>query len=203
MSSESAPERRPTLDRESVVAAARTAIVKNGVEKFSLRRLASDLGVTAPALYAYVRGKEELVGAVAESEFQRFMERLASVEDAEPLARIRADCRAYVDHARENPELFKLMFQFRPVLTETPRGDEFAPATRSFERASSAVEAAVAAGLFASDDALTASLSIWTAMHGLVSLIQSGAQFTPEQEEQIFETLMHSLLTGLQTPREK
>ena len=203
MSSESAPEHRPTLDRESVVSAARAAIAKNGLEKFSLRRLASDLGVTAPALYAYVRGKEELMGAVAEGEFQRFMERLASVEDGEPLARIRADCRAYVDHARENPELFNLMFQFRPVLTETPRGDEFAPATRSFERASSAVEAAVAAGLFARNDALTASLSIWTAMHGLVALIQSGAQFTPEQEEQSFETLMHSLLTGLQTPREK
>lgn len=195
--------RRPTLDRESIVAAARAAIAKEGLERFSLRRLAADLGVTAPALYAHVRGKEELIGAVAEDEFRRFVERLAAVEEGDPLERIRADCRAYVDHARENPELFKLMFQFRPLITETPRGDEFDPATRSFQRGSAAVQDAIAAGLLATDDALTASLTIWTATHGLVALILSGAQFGDEQEEQLFESLMHCVISGLQTPREK
>lgn len=203
MSSESAPTRRPTLDRESIVAAAREAIAREGLENFSLRRLASELGVTAPALYAHLSGKEELIGAVAEAEFQRFMERLEAVEDADPLARIRADCRAYLDHARENPELFKLMFRFRPVITETPRGDEFAAATRSFQRGSQPVQDAIDAGLFVSDDALTASLTIWTATHGLVELILSGAQFTAEQEEKLFDSLMHAVLTGLQTPQEK
>lgn len=194
---------RPTLDRDSIVAAARIAIAQHGVENFSLRRLASDLGVTAPALYAHVRGKEELIGAVAAGEFQHFREHLKTVEAGEPLERIRADCKAYVGYARENPELFKLMFQFRPVITETPRGDEFDPATRSFESGSAAVQDAFDAGLFATDDALTASLTIWTATHGLVSLILSGAQFTPGQEEKIFDTLMHAVLTGLQTPKEK
>lgn len=202
MPSESARVRRPSLDRESIVAAARDAIAKEGLERFSLRKLAGDLGVTAPALYAHVRGKEELIGAVAEAEFQRFMARLATVEDADPLTRIRADCRAYVSHARENPELFKLMFQFRPVITERPRGDEFAAATQTFQRGSAAVQAAVDQGLFATDDALTAGLTIWTAVHGLVSLILSGAQFGEEQEEELFESLMHTVLSGLGTPRE-
>jgi hypothetical protein len=107
-----------------------------------------------------------------------------------------------VSHARENPELFKLMFQFRPVITERPRGDEFAAATQTFQRGSAAVQAAVDQGLFATDDALTAGLTIWTAVHGLVSLILSGAQFGEEQEEELFESLMHTVLSGLGTPRE-
>ena len=202
MPSESAPARRPALDRESIIAAARTAIAKEGLERFSLRRLAADLGVTAPALYAHVRGKEELIGAVAEDEFRRFVERLADVGEGDPLERIRAGCRAYVDHARENPELFKLMFRFRPVITSSPRGDEFAAATRSFQRGSAAVEDAIAAGLLKTDDPLLASLTIWTATHGLVALILSGADLGAQQEEQLFESLMHVVLTGLQTPRE-
>jgi AcrR family transcriptional regulator len=203
MPSESTRARRPTLDRESIVAAARAAIAKEGLEAFSLRRLAAELGVTAPALYAHVSGKEELIGAVAEAEFQRFMELLEVAEGGDPIERIRADCRTYVDHARENPELFKLMFQFRPVITEQPRGDEFAAATRSFQRGSAPIQDAIDAGLFATDDALTASLTIWTAIHGLVSLILTGAQFTPEQEEKLFDSLMHCVLTGLRTPQEK
>ena len=49
MPSESDRARRPALDRETIVSAARAAIAKEGLDKFSLRRLASQLGVTAPA----------------------------------------------------------------------------------------------------------------------------------------------------------
>jgi len=197
MTAESPRPRRPALDRPAIIAAARAAIAEEGLDAFSLRRLAAQLGVTAPALYAYVRGKDELTRAVAEEEFARFMRRLDSVEHGEPLERIRADCRAYVDHARQNPELFKLMFRFRPVITEEPRGDEFAAATRSFQRGSAAVQDAIDAGLFKSDDALTTSLTIWTAIHGLVSLILAGAQFSPEQEEKLFDSVVDTVLSGL------
>ena len=94
------------------------------------------------------------------------------------------------------------MFRFRPVITSSPRGDEFAAATRSFQRGSAAVEDAIAAGLLKTDDPLLASLTIWTATHGLVALILSGADLGAQQEEQLFESLMHVVLTGLQTPRE-
>ena len=58
---------RPLLHREAIVAAARELIVADGLEALSLRRLAARLGVTAPALYAHVRDKQDLLRAVAES----------------------------------------------------------------------------------------------------------------------------------------
>ena len=88
--------RRATLDRQAIVEAARNAIAKEGLDKFSLRRLATQLGVTAPALYAHVKGKEELIRAVANGEFVRFSERIESMQHGDPLERIRADCRVYM-----------------------------------------------------------------------------------------------------------
>ena len=152
MSSDPRPTRRPALDRAGVVAAARDSIAKEGYEAFSLRQLASQLGVTAPALYAHVRGKKELIRAVAEMEFGRFTKLLEKVDLNDPLERIREGARVYVNFARENPEIFRLMFRFRPVITEEPRGDEFDAATRSFQRGAASIRQAMDAGALRNDD---------------------------------------------------
>jgi len=55
----------PSLTRELVIATARRHLEADGLGRFSLRAVARDLEVTAPALYAYVSSKEELVALVA------------------------------------------------------------------------------------------------------------------------------------------
>ena len=60
------PADRPPLQRETIVEAARDLIITDGLEALSLRRLAGQLGVTAPALYAHVRDKQDLLRALAE-----------------------------------------------------------------------------------------------------------------------------------------
>jgi AcrR family transcriptional regulator len=63
-----APRRaaRATLDRERVVAAALALVDRDGVERFSLRRLAAGLGVTPMAIYNHVQGRRDLLQAVAD-----------------------------------------------------------------------------------------------------------------------------------------
>jgi TetR/AcrR family tetracycline transcriptional repressor len=53
------------IDRETVVKAAVRLIDEHGLEALTLRRLASELGVQAPALYWHVRNKRELLDLVA------------------------------------------------------------------------------------------------------------------------------------------
>lgn len=57
--------RRP-LDRERVLRGALGLIDAEGLEELTMRRLASDLGVTAMALYNHVSGREELLDGVAD-----------------------------------------------------------------------------------------------------------------------------------------
>jgi TetR/AcrR family tetracycline transcriptional repressor len=54
------------LDRETVVTTALRLIDENGLEALTLRKLASELGVRAPALYWHVKNKRELLDLVSE-----------------------------------------------------------------------------------------------------------------------------------------
>jgi AcrR family transcriptional regulator len=63
-SSSSQPQRtgRPArISRADIVAAANTVIEADGVEKLTMRRLATELGCTPMALYHHVRDKEDLL----------------------------------------------------------------------------------------------------------------------------------------------
>jgi TetR/AcrR family tetracycline transcriptional repressor len=53
------------LDRASIVATAFAVLGKKGLDGLSLRVLASQLGVQAPALYWHVHNKAELIGMMA------------------------------------------------------------------------------------------------------------------------------------------
>src|SRR5690606_21556143 len=55
----------PSLSRERIVAAAFLQLVEEGLDRLSMRRLATRLGVQAPALYWHVGDKAELLGLMA------------------------------------------------------------------------------------------------------------------------------------------
>ena len=58
--------RRRGLTREAIVARALEIGAAEGLEAVSLRRLASELGVTSMALYRHVRDKQDLINAMTE-----------------------------------------------------------------------------------------------------------------------------------------
>ena len=52
------------MNRDEVVAAARTMIEQGGAEALSMRKLAAELGVTTTTIYWHVGGRDELILAV-------------------------------------------------------------------------------------------------------------------------------------------
>jgi TetR/AcrR family transcriptional regulator, tetracycline repressor protein len=59
--------KQPVLTRDKVVDAAIAVIGADGLESFSMPRLAKRLGVSAPSLYHHFGGKDELLAEVARS----------------------------------------------------------------------------------------------------------------------------------------
>ncbi|CAN5633108.1 TetR/AcrR family transcriptional regulator [soil metagenome] len=192
------PSDRSVLTRDAIMAAAREVIATSGLEALSLRRLATGLGVTAPALYAHVTDKEDLLRALATAEFDVLLARFAAVDEADPVARIRAHSRAYVAHARASPELFQVMFLFPPDLgaADLPEGMELPGATQAFSAAFGAVEEAAGSGALAIDDPLLAALTLWSAMHGVATVLQLGLDLPAEVEEALIDEVTDRLLAG-------
>lgn len=189
---------RAGLSRDAVVGAARALIVEESLESLSLRRVGAALGVTAPALYAHVDGKRDLLRAIAERELGALIERFEAVDDGDPVDRIRSYSRAYIDYAIDNPELFKTMFLFPPELPVAAHtGEELPIATRAFELPTAAIAEAVAAGTFPHTDPATAGLVLWVATHGAATVLLLGFDLDPAARDQLVTNVLDTVIAGL------
>jgi AcrR family transcriptional regulator len=187
------------LSRQAIIEAARALLAADGIEAVSLRRVAGALGVTAPALYAHVKDKHDLLQGVADQEGRRVIERIRSILETDPLALIRARCLAYVAYAKENPALFKAIFMVRPELTAEPDDAEAMAtmATEAFQVGAAPLFELARAGLLGSVDPHLAALTIWTATHGVATVILAGPEFDPDLERALVETVIDAVIAGL------
>lgn len=189
---------RQPLSREAISAAAREILVNEGLHSVSLRRVAGSLGVTAPALYAHVVDKRDLLQGIAEQEFEALLARFRSVTDTDPVERLRRQARTYISYACENPDLFRAMFLFRPELTSEERGEDPPLATRALQAFTDTVRAGMDGGRFASDgDPRLLALTVWTAVHGAATALLSGPPLDVELQARLPDSAVDILISGL------
>lgn len=160
MSPRPAPDLRAR--RDQVLTIAREIAESQGWPAVTMRRLATELGVTQPVLYTVFDGRQALVDAVALQGFDDLAVALQGV-DATPSARLRA----YLDFAAENPRTYEAMFSM-------PSGLPFAAADtpEPLQRAFAAVSL-----VFPDADGTRAEVA-WSLVHGLATL-EGGARLTP------------------------
>ncbi|HXR44991.1 MAG TPA: WHG domain-containing protein [Pseudolysinimonas sp.] len=154
------PRPAPDLDlrRDQITDAASAVAEAEGWPAVTMRRLATEIGVTQPVLYsAFPGGRQAVIDAVALNGFAAIAAALESV-DAEPAARMRA----YLDFAFGHPHLYEAMFSMPSGLRFGP-GNDLAPLRRAF----AAIQEA-----FPGPD-VTAAEVAWATVHGLVTLQRS------------------------------
>ena len=186
------------LTRELVIATARAQLERGESAQLSLRGVARELDVTAPALYLYVKDKRDLLAGVAEEHFEALLTRFEAAEDPDPLQWIRNLSRAYIDHARSSPALFPLLFRYPP--TPVPDADVFPPAARAFEMAARATAAAIDAGILVVDDPADASTVMWCAVHGVAEVVLMGFVVDDDAVARLAEGVIDTVLAGQITP---
>jgi AcrR family transcriptional regulator len=188
---------RQPLTREAIAKAARDILVAEGLHAVSLRRVAASLGVTAPALYAHVVDKRDLLQGIVEREIDGLMERFADQTGGTPYDRLRAMSIAYIDYGLQNPDLFRAMFLFRPELTAEPRADQPALGSKINDAFLKVVRQAQESGNLDSGDPELAALTIWTTAHGVVTTLLSGPPLHIDLKNRLAEAAVDASLTGL------
>jgi len=160
--------------REKLITAATGIFAAKGLEGFTMRELASALGVSAMTPYRYFKDKEEILAAVRATAFDRFSDALegAFASQSDPGERGAAVGQAYVHFAFNEPASYKLMFDMtQPEETTYP---ELARATTRARRTMTEyVRALVDAGVLAGDPTLLGHV-FWAALHGAVVLQLAG-----------------------------
>jgi AcrR family transcriptional regulator len=154
-------------------------VAEAGASALSLKAIAKQMGLSAPALYRYFASRDDLLTELilsAYRELAEVMEAEAAAEAAEPAARrLTSLARAMRDWALANPQRYLLLFG-TPVPGYAAPPEATVLSTRIFVPVLAGFSAAVptsqsARGL---DPALRGPLAFWTRLHGVLSLELSG-----------------------------
>lgn len=167
-----APRGSGELLRGEIIAAARECLVRLGsADAVSIRAVAAHVGVTPPSIYLHFADKNDLLGAVVADTFRELDDAMlaeAATADS-PLGRLRACGLAYVRFAITHPEHYRLA-AMDPCPKPNIEVDEVLRSA-AFEHFQQTVVECIEAGIFTGDDPLPITFDLWTAAHGVASLV--------------------------------
>lgn len=161
--------------RRALLAAAEAELAEKGAEGFSLRGCARRAGVSHAAPAHHFGDAAGLLAALAAEGFQRFLatmrSRVEAADGNDPDARLIASGLGYIEFARANPALFRLMFS----------SDRPDPGDEGLRQAAGAAfdYLGKAAGHLAGAEPMATSrgrrqvAALWAMAHGLADLLLS------------------------------
>ncbi len=162
-----------------------------GYAGVTLRALSQELGCSRTTPYRYFKDKAQILWAVRAEGFLRLAQAQESAARAEPEPerRLQAVGRAYLRFAAEEPDYYRLMFEFREKFASAPSAEQAAAVRRSQRPLADAVAMAAKAGLLEGDPMTVAHLA-WAALHGVASLhladkLKLGRTFDQLSEEMV------------------
>jgi AcrR family transcriptional regulator len=189
--------------RERILAHACELYLADGLEGFSMRKLARSLGVTAPALYRHYESKEQVLHEVVREAYERFARHLyTALEGPTPLERFDMAGHGYLVFALENPRLFEVLFAAPDHLgwDSVPKDLE-AQACALGQFWNDRVRECMDAGILRRGDPQGIATTLWSHAHGLVTLFLRGRMRVDEETfRKIYRDSHRRMLAGLATP---
>ena len=184
--------------REKLIAAATKIFADRGREGFTMRELASELGVSAMTPYRYFRDKDEILAAVRADAFDRFADALEGAFSVEGDAGTRGQAvgEAYMRFAFSEPASYRLMFDMTQP-EETTYPDLARASTRARKTMTDYVRALVNEGFLEGDPVLIGHV-FWAALHGAVVLELAGKLDKECNFETISRAAFRALMVGFQ-----
>lgn len=191
-------QQTPNL-RRAILDTAWRQIAASGASSLSLRAIARELGITAPAIYNYYPDRDALVTALILEAYTSFGDAQLAARDSVPaedlIGRLKATGLAYRQWALTHPERYQLIFGAPIPGYVTPMEQVFPAAARSLSALVSVVDALRLTGRLNAPDfppphpdflpvfarwqqfggeyhplSLSVAILIWTRVHGIVSL---------------------------------
>lgn len=168
-------ERRQKRTRQAILDTALELIIENGADKLSLREIARRIDYSPAGLYEYFGSKNEIVETlctIGNNQLSAYINKTsATLPTQERLIEMGL---AYIRFARENPQLFKLMFtRLTPTIIEMPTSIEGLDPQDSFVIVSREIQIAIENGLIQAQENYSVSeiaYSLWALVHGMAVL---------------------------------
>lgn len=185
--------------RKRICDATRTVFKNEGAGGISMRRIAADVGITPTAIYRHFTDKSALIAAIVDEGFSilehKMLRAAKGPTGRDTLMRL---LDGYVDFALAYPQYYDFMFLLPRTDVRRYPEDFRRRESDSFNILSDLVSETIESGEFRQDDALETSLTIWSHVHGFVSLYRCGRFGDhPVRFRRSFRRSLHRLFDGL------
>lgn len=188
--------------RQAILDAAAALFAEAGYDGVSLRAVAERIGYTATTIYLHFADKDDLLFTVADDGFTRFGAALAAAaEPPDPLARIHALGRAYIDFGLANPAYYALMFVDRPDFLLGCRAGESQPRIAALDIVRQAVQQGIDTGAIRSGGAEVYAAALWASVHGVVAMAIARPDLRAEHIATMADAVLDLMIDGLRAAR--
>lgn len=189
-------EREREEVRLKILDGARELFATEGYDKVTMRRIADAIEYSPTTIYHHFEDKDDLVRALCEREFAQLLAVLPAAAPADPVEWIRQLGRAYAAFGIAYPNHYRFMF-----MTPHREHELSEPGQMAYDLLRSAVQKAIEAGRFVTQDIDAAAQVLWASLHGVVALLTTyaPAQFprvpaVPDLVERVIENGVRGFL---------
>lgn len=169
------PERR-----SEILQVAKRVFLEAGYSRATIRRIASEIGISSTALYVYFPDKNSILREICAETFAGLTHEFESIkaQKLEPLEALRAAGHAYITFGLRHPYEYELTFVVhKPQDCPPAKGDPNDPGDRAYHSLIDLVADAINTGGGREPDVHRVAQQIWAGVHGLVSLFLSQPDF--------------------------
>ena len=179
--------------KKRILDAALDILSEQGFHSLSMRKIANRTKMTAANLYNYFSNKDEIYLAIQTRGFELLVQRFQKIDQtaAAPLDKIRRMIRAYIDFGIHYPDQYEIMFTRNTPKFSDYVGTSLEPAA-TVEKQTALQLAQIAVTVILTmhetvtpgiaEDAMYRTTQVWTALHGVVSLLNSRVLQEVEQD---------------------
>lgn len=156
-----------------ILRAAKKLFLEKGIEQTSIRKIASEIEYSVGTVYVYYKDKNDILYDLHSQGFQQLggeMKVLFNVAD--PMERMKALGRVYLQFALENPDMYDLMFTLKAPMDflDSMHKEEWNEGKGTFDVLRTTVSQCMEKGHFKGHQLEPLSFAIWSTVHGMASL---------------------------------
>ena len=158
--------------RLKILETAKQIFIEEGFEKASIRAIADRIEYSPATIYLYFKDKNELFFSVHEMGFEKLILEMTNAIEGinDPVEELRARGFAYMKFAFQNPEMYDLMFILNAPMESMKDSETWDCGHRCFTLLFETIQRCLDSNSIRITNLHIAVMSIWSFMHGLVSL---------------------------------
>lgn len=154
-----------------ILDAAQTLYLEKGLDFTTIRKIAERIDYSPTTIYLHYPSKDGILNDMQKRAFERLLKALRAVSrHQQPSDKLRDLGKTYIDFGIENPKQYELMF----ILHHPMKGIELLQSCDNFQHTfrfmQSTVRESIAKKTVIYTDPHTASLQLWSILHGLTTL---------------------------------